>query len=39
LALAILVYFGGKIAIQTPETLSPGNWFLFIQSVALSFSR
>ncbi|NBU64929.1 MAG: ABC transporter ATP-binding protein [Chloroflexia bacterium] len=37
LALVILVYFGGKIAIQTPDTLSPGDWFLFIQSVALFF--
>jgi ABC-type multidrug transport system fused ATPase/permease subunit len=37
LALVVLVYFGGKIAIETPETLSPGDWFLFIQSVALFF--
>ena len=37
LALVILVYAGGVIAIESPATLSPGNWYLFIQSVGLFF--
>lgn len=37
LALVIIVYVGGQIAITTPESLSPGSWYLFIQSVALFF--
>lgn len=37
LALVVLVYYGGVIAIETPLELSVGNWFLFIQSVGLFF--
>lgn len=32
---AALVYFGGRIAIDTPEVLSAGQWYLFIQGLAL----
>src|SRR5690606_28775831 len=32
---AALVYFGGRIAIDDPATLSPGQWYLFIQGLAL----
>lgn len=32
---AALVYFGGRIAIDDPTTLSPGQWYLFIQGLAL----
>lgn len=32
---AALVYFGGQIAINDPNTLSPGQWYLFIQGLAL----
>lgn len=32
---AALVYFGGRIAIDDPLTLSPGQWYLFIQGLAL----
>ncbi len=32
---AALVYFGGRIAIDDPNTLSPGQWYLFIQGLAL----
>ncbi len=37
LALVILVYFGGVISIESPDTMTPGDWFLFIQSVGLFF--
>ena len=37
LALVLLVYFGGVISIEDPQTLTPGDWFLFIQSVGLFF--
>jgi ATP-binding cassette, subfamily B, bacterial len=37
LALVILVYYGGVISIETPDQLSPGDWYLFIQSVGLFF--
>lgn len=37
LALVLLVYFGGVISIEDPKTLTPGDWFLFIQSVGLFF--
>ncbi len=37
LALVVLVYFGGVISIEDPDSLSVGDWFLFIQSVGLFF--
>lgn len=37
LALVLLVYFGGVISIENPSQLSPGDWYLFIQSVGLFF--
>ncbi|MBM4412280.1 MAG: ABC transporter ATP-binding protein [Chloroflexi bacterium] len=37
LALVLLVYFGGVISIENPAELSPGDWYLFIQSVGLFF--
>jgi len=37
LALVLLVYFGGVISIEDPKSLTPGDWFLFIQSVGLFF--
>lgn len=32
---AALVYFGGRIAIDSPNLLTPGQWYLFIQGLAL----
>ena len=37
IALVVIVYYGGVIAINNPLELSVGNWFLFIQSVGLFF--
>lgn len=37
LALVVLVYFGGVISIEDPDSLTVGDWFLFIQSVGLFF--
>ncbi|GIK27718.1 MAG: ABC transporter ATP-binding protein [Anaerolineae bacterium] len=32
---AALVYFGGRITIDSPNLLTPGQWYLFIQGLAL----
>ncbi|MBK9123048.1 MAG: ABC transporter ATP-binding protein [Chloroflexi bacterium] len=32
---AALVFFGGRIAIDSPNLLTPGQWYLFIQGLAL----